>query len=136
MADLYGQMFRKVLYPAWEERYKKRPTLTRQAFLEKTQWRSLDELSAAQDRDLRALIKHAYQHVPFYRRRFDAVGARREKFQLQFKLPPNFAADKVENVQLNATFVPDARRANVNAKFDQPLAAIAIAKPEAKTAAK
>jgi phenylacetate-CoA ligase len=75
MADLYAQVFRKVLYPAWEERYKKRPTLTRQAFLEKTQWRSLDELSAAQDRDLRALIKHAYQHVPFYRRRFDAAGA-------------------------------------------------------------
>lgn len=63
------------------------------------------------------------------------VKAKEEKFQLQFKLPPNFAADKVENVQLNATFIPDARRANVNARYDQPLAAIAIQKAEAKTAA-
>ncbi len=74
MADLYGQVFRNVLFPAWEERLKKRPTLTRQAFLEKTQWRALDELKAAQERDLRTLLRHAYANVPFYRHRFDFAG--------------------------------------------------------------
>lgn len=40
----------------------------------RNQWRSEDELAAIQLRKLRRIVDHAYHRVPFYRRRFDAVG--------------------------------------------------------------
>ena len=39
--------------------------------LEETQWRSRQEIQAYQDERLRAVVAHAYETVPFYRRRFD-----------------------------------------------------------------
>jgi phenylacetate-CoA ligase len=72
--EVYGRFFRSVLLPTWETRIRRRPTLARLAFLERTQWRSHDELHALQSGALRRLIHHAYEHVPFYRRRFDAAG--------------------------------------------------------------
>ena len=76
--DLYGRLFQRVLYPGYEEWLRKRPTLQRLRYLEQTQWRSLDELAAQQEADLRRLVRHAYAYVPYYRQRFDAVGARPE----------------------------------------------------------
>jgi phenylacetate-CoA ligase len=72
--DIYGPLLRHFLFPAWETRLRRRPTLARLDYLEKTQWRSLDELEAQRTADLRRLIAHAYQNVPFYRARFDAAG--------------------------------------------------------------
>ena len=72
--DIYGALFQKVLFPGWESVLRKRPTLARAAYLEKTQWRSLDELEAMQAADLRRLLRHAHQYVPYYRARFDAIG--------------------------------------------------------------
>lgn len=40
--------------------------------LGKTEWYSSAELEAYQDERLRAVVSHAYEHVPFYRRRFEA----------------------------------------------------------------
>jgi phenylacetate-CoA ligase len=76
IADLYGRVFQKVLYPGWESLVKKRPTLKRLAYLERTQWRPLDELRAQADADLQRLVQHAYANVPYYRRRFEAAGVR------------------------------------------------------------
>jgi phenylacetate-CoA ligase len=42
----------------------------------RNQWRSADELADIQLRKLRRIVDHAYHRVPFYRRRFDAVGFR------------------------------------------------------------
>jgi len=40
-------------------------------WLEKTQWWTIDELKRFQLEKLQALVKHAYENVPFYRRVFD-----------------------------------------------------------------
>jgi phenylacetate-CoA ligase len=42
--------------------------------LTRTEWMSRAELDAYQDERLRAVVAHAYEHVPFYRRRFDERG--------------------------------------------------------------
>ncbi|WP_394828730.1 phenylacetate--CoA ligase family protein [Pendulispora albinea] len=72
--DLYGQLFRSILWPTWESRIRRRPTMARYEFLERTQWRSLDELNAMQTGALRRLIRHAYTQVPLYRQRFREAG--------------------------------------------------------------
>jgi phenylacetate-CoA ligase len=43
------------------------------SFLEKSQWWSRDELINWQEENLRALIKHAYTNVPYYRKIFDRL---------------------------------------------------------------
>src|SRR5262249_29397292 len=73
--DLYGPLFRHLLLPGWENLIRRRPTLARLHYLERTQWCSADELFAIQAGALRRLLRHAYAHVPFYRTRFDAAGA-------------------------------------------------------------
>ncbi|HXI57952.1 MAG TPA: hypothetical protein VNO55_17930 [Polyangia bacterium] len=72
--DTYGRLYQHILYPLWEGVLRGRPTLERLRYLEKTQWRSLDELTAIAAGDLRRLLRHAHANVPFYRKRFDAAG--------------------------------------------------------------
>jgi phenylacetate-CoA ligase len=72
--DLYGLLFQKVLYPSWESGFRRRPTLSYLEELERSEWRSLDELKAFQARELRKLIEHAYNHSPHYRRTFAERG--------------------------------------------------------------
>jgi phenylacetate-CoA ligase len=72
--SLYGQLFRSVLWPAWETGLRRRPTLDRLAALEASQWRSQDELREEQERALMRLLNHAYAHVPLYRERFERAG--------------------------------------------------------------
>ncbi len=72
--DVYGQLFRSLLWPTWEGSVNKRPTFPLLRFLEETQWRSLDELTAIQTGGLRRLLRHAAEHVPFYRQRFAEAG--------------------------------------------------------------
>src|SRR5262245_442157 len=76
--DLYGRFFAQALYPAWESGLRRRPTLAHLRYLEQTQWRSLDELTAIQAGQLRRLLRHAYDHTPYFRRRFDEAGLRPE----------------------------------------------------------
>lgn len=49
--------------------------------LEKSQWYSVEELQSLQDKKLRALIHHAYQNVPYYRRVFDKHGIKPHHIQ-------------------------------------------------------
>ncbi|MBA2538255.1 MAG: hypothetical protein H0V17_01360, partial [Deltaproteobacteria bacterium] len=72
--DIYGAVFRSILYPVWEKRIRKRPILDRWEELKRTQWLSLDELHAIQTKSLTRLVDHAYEHVPFYRARMQAAG--------------------------------------------------------------
>ncbi|HEX8110614.1 MAG TPA: hypothetical protein VF516_22940 [Kofleriaceae bacterium] len=72
--DIYGPLFRSVLFPVWERYVRQRPVVERWLELKRTQWMSLDELTMHQTRALQHLIHHAYAHVPFYRARFDALG--------------------------------------------------------------
>lgn len=74
MNDLYGLAFQKLLYPGWETSLRRRPTLKYLKRLERTQWASLDELTALQQTELNKLLDHAYAHVPHVRKRFDRAG--------------------------------------------------------------
>src|SRR6187401_1265105 len=79
--SVYGAMFRSVFLPAYEAGIRRRPTLRLLRHLETTQWSSLDELLATQTRDLKRLLEHAHAHVPWYRARFDALGAHPNDFR-------------------------------------------------------
>jgi phenylacetate-CoA ligase len=70
MTDLYGSLFRRVIYPGWESGVRNRPTLRHLERLKRTQWCSYDELCALQQAELQKLLAHAQQHVPHYRKRF------------------------------------------------------------------
>ena len=89
MSDVYGQVFRRLLYPGWESGIRQRPTLSHLRRLECTQWCSLDELQALQEGELRKLLAHSWQNVPHYRARFEQAGL--EPLQLRLdelrKLP-------------------------------------------------
>lgn len=72
--DVYGPLFRSVLFPTWEGLIRRRPTLTRLRYLEATQWLPLEKLVELQLRELRNLVRHAMRHVPYYRDRFRLAG--------------------------------------------------------------
>ncbi len=74
MLALYGPLFRGVLFPTWETHVRRRPVVERWEALRRSQWRSRDELLATQRRDMARLLRHAFDHVPFYRARFEAAG--------------------------------------------------------------
>jgi phenylacetate-CoA ligase len=79
--DLYGPLVRHLLYPAWESGVRRRPTLQRLAHLGGLERASLDELETFQQRELAALLVHAYRHVPYYRNLLDRIGARPEEIR-------------------------------------------------------
>jgi phenylacetate-CoA ligase len=72
--DIYGPVFRSVLFPVWESRIRHRPVIERWLELERTQWLPLEELEVLQANALRRLVEHAYAHVPFYRARLERAG--------------------------------------------------------------
>ncbi len=72
--ELYGELYRRGLFPVWDGVIKRRPTLRHLRFLEGSQWWSPDELARFQATELRRLLSHAYASVPFYRERFDEAG--------------------------------------------------------------
>lgn len=74
MSGLYGPLFRRALYPAYETALRRRGTLGYLAEYERDQWRSADELQALQWRKLQALVAHCWAHVPFYRRLWGEAG--------------------------------------------------------------
>jgi phenylacetate-CoA ligase len=72
--QLYAQVYRHVLWPAYEQRLRSRPTLRYLAQLQRAQWASRDALEAMQLAQLRKLLAHAWRHVPLYRARLGACG--------------------------------------------------------------
>jgi phenylacetate-CoA ligase len=71
MTDAYGLIFQKLLYPSWESGLRRRPTLAHLSELERTEWRSADELRALQSAELAKLLRHAFDNCPYYRRRME-----------------------------------------------------------------
>jgi len=63
----------RVIYPL-HERLLRRRTFAYERGLERSQWASPNEIRELQRRKLRALLRHAYDHIPFYRRRFRDAG--------------------------------------------------------------
>lgn len=72
--DIYGPVFRSLLFPIWESSVRRRPVVEKLRDLQRTQYLSLDELHALQSRSLSRLIHHAHAHVPAWRARFTELG--------------------------------------------------------------
>jgi phenylacetate-CoA ligase len=58
-----------------------------QDLLGKTEWLSPSDLEIYQDECLRVVVDHAYQNVPYYRRRFDESGLKPRDIRGQADLP-------------------------------------------------
>src|ERR1700753_3180459 len=74
MIDFYGFLFQRVLYPGLQSGLKRRPTLDHLRELERTQWCSLDELQALQERELKRLLAHVFTNIPYARERYRSAG--------------------------------------------------------------
>ncbi len=70
---MYKPLVKNIIFPTIEFLYG-RNTLRNVWELEKTQWLKPEELKKLQLVKLRKLIGHAYENVPFYKRRFDKLG--------------------------------------------------------------
>src|SRR5207244_3398444 len=66
------------LLPFYETRLRGRSTFRYRDEFEANQWRSPEEIAALQWEKIPALLKHAYQTVPYYRSMFDEVGLQPE----------------------------------------------------------
>ena len=74
MTDLYGSMFRKVLFPAYESGLRRRKTLQYLREYEQSQWLPPEEVEALQWQKLQRLIRHCWEQVPYYRERWQPLG--------------------------------------------------------------
>lgn len=66
-------LVRHLIYPL-HERLRRRSTFRELRFLERSQWWSPERLRELRTDKLSALLRHAYAHCPFYRRRLDEAG--------------------------------------------------------------
>jgi phenylacetate-CoA ligase len=57
------------------------------ALLEESQWWDRERMGRYQDERLRAIVRHAYEHVPYYRELFDHHGIRADRFNGREDLP-------------------------------------------------
>ncbi len=69
------------------------------ALLEESQWWDAAKMGAWQDERLRAIVRHAYEHVPYYRELFDHHGIDAQKFRGREDLPriPTLSRDTVKS---------------------------------------
>lgn len=74
IADGYEYAYRKILYPFYEGIVRQRNTFRYLAEYERDQWRPLEELKAIQWAKTVSLLQFSYEHVPYYRDRWDAAG--------------------------------------------------------------
>lgn len=73
MADLYTHLVSGVLFPL-HERIKGHDTVQVRRALEESQWWPPERLADLQLKRLRALLRDAYQYVPYYRRLLEEAG--------------------------------------------------------------
>jgi len=71
--DLHARLIRHLLAPAWA-RWEKSDYLLRQPGLRRAQYDPPEVVQARQWDALRHILRHAYETVPFYRRRFVEAG--------------------------------------------------------------
>ncbi|WP_298578200.1 phenylacetate--CoA ligase family protein [uncultured Luteimonas sp.] len=72
--DVYGPLFRRILFPAYESGLRRRNTLAHLDEYQRSQWLSFDEVAALQWRKLERLVAHCWEQVPYYRARWAEAG--------------------------------------------------------------
>lgn len=70
---MYHKLVRNVLFPL-SDLISGTSVTSKLRAVEQSQWLSRDELIHQRNEKLRALVLHAYKHVPFYRERFSQIG--------------------------------------------------------------
>jgi phenylacetate-CoA ligase len=75
-ASFYARLTEGLILPVFY-RVTRNPAASRRRELEASQWRSRSELERAQAERVREILLHAWDHIPFYRRRFEVMGAER-----------------------------------------------------------
>jgi phenylacetate-CoA ligase len=75
MSGIYEPLFRRVFYPAYESGLRRRNTLRYLAEYERSQWLPLERIAALQWEKLQRLLRHCWEQVPYYRRRWTEAGA-------------------------------------------------------------
>src|ERR1017187_6072541 len=70
----YSRIFQNILMPA-HGLLRNRRYVQHRDFLEGSQWRSRDELAEFQWQELRRLVEHAFQTVPYYQEKYRKAGA-------------------------------------------------------------
>lgn len=71
--DIYGGLYRKVLMPGWE-RLRGRRFFERLDYVERAQWQPPSTVRALQLMELRRLLVHAQERIPYYRELFARHG--------------------------------------------------------------
>jgi phenylacetate-CoA ligase len=66
----YAALFGTVLMPSWERVVRRRETLSFLAYLEQSQWIPREEREKRELAELKSLLAHAAEHVPYYRELF------------------------------------------------------------------
>jgi phenylacetate-CoA ligase len=74
MKDLYESLFRRVLFPAYESGLRRRKTLAHLRDYEISQWLAPEQIQQLQWEKLQRLIRHCWDHVPYYRQRWQPLG--------------------------------------------------------------
>ena len=82
VVDPYGAIYRGAIFPAWEA-LMKRPTVERLRYLEQSQWSSRAELQRRQMVSLSTLLRHAFENVAYYRRKFREAGLHPNDIRVQ-----------------------------------------------------
>jgi phenylacetate-CoA ligase len=71
---MYRFLHRHLLLPAFESGVKRRNTMRYWRELERSQWFSPQQLEKLQLRNLRRLLRHAFDHCPYYRQAWSRAG--------------------------------------------------------------
>lgn len=71
---LYEQLFRSVLFPAYETVVRRRATASHIAEYGANQWLGADSLAALQLKKLNTLLAHCWEHVPFLQSHWQSAG--------------------------------------------------------------
>ncbi|MEO8364932.1 MAG: phenylacetate--CoA ligase family protein [Pseudoxanthomonas sp.] len=67
-------MFRRILLPVYESGLRRRKTLSYLRHYERSQWLAPEQVEALQWEKLQQLISHCWNHVPYYRERWQPLG--------------------------------------------------------------
>lgn len=74
MVEMYGPLFRRILFPVYESGLRRRATLAHLDEYQRSQWLAPEELAALQWRKLQQLVAHCWEQVPYYRARWEQAG--------------------------------------------------------------
>ncbi len=78
---MYTQLFKYVFNPFFEKVIKRRKMLDYRAFLEESQWWPCEKLLEFQWNELKKLLKHCYEQVPYWQEKFKQLGMTPEDIQ-------------------------------------------------------